>query len=723
MKRVLTYLTLNVLLALSCGTSARPALQLPSEQEVTSSVQAQETEPAEPDEQQEQDVQRDTETSACTKSDSPSIPCLCERGDHPACLELTDLLFSQRQEDEAIIQAIALCHGSVGAACLRAAHYLDNLGIQRRLGTNVTQLRTRGFRALNDACAQDDAHACFQYGRALFRGKFVEADSTRAEKLVTKACDAGVGIACGFLASKHESGQYLKKDKRRGRSFLEKACSAGHASSCTTLGDKSRSRRGLARGLYAQACTGNDLIGCKRLARILSREGKTREAATTFLTICDLELAASDPTAAATACVSGAKLLVKAGDNKRASKGYLKACELGHHESCADASRFLKLGLAGGKVNAQEAAHTFLSICDFQSNNNAAAARACVSGAELLAKAGDNKHASKSYLRACQLGHHESCVHAGRFLELGPADEKNLTKARALYQVACDEGVGIGCFAFATMVAAGSGGEQHWWRAVGLYEQACTLGVAKGCMVGKELKRSPPNSTCTNSTECQIECEKHIGKACRILGEFRASEEAVYMLEQQAKDARRQWNSPSCNGAARAYNRACDLGDGVSCLRSGMDAEACEVGEQEGCVLHQSELHRNAKPREARRILRSLRALCTKNNLAACTTLASLLSDANPAASLQLIRQACDKKDSQACSWQFRRTTAASCYTNPTSAACKGPHMLLRKACKLGDLWACNAGGRQGYWQSDSSMMARRDSLLRFQSCGRSAPK
>lgn len=733
MKRCLRHLALGVsLLALSCGTPARTASpQAPSEQavEVTRSVQAsQEKEPAEPDVQQE----AGTKSSACTTSEPPSTACLCERGDHPACLRQTDLLFSQQQEDVAIIQAIALCHGNVGTACLRAAHYLDKLGIQRRLGTDATQLRARGFRALDDACTQNDAHACFQYGRALFRGKFLEEDSTRAEKLVTRACDGGAGIACGFLAGSHEAGQYLKKDKRRARSFLEKACNAGHASSCTTLGDKSN-RRTVARSLFERACAGNDLIGCKRIARILNGEGKTQEAANTFLTICDLEIAASDLTDAATACVSGAKLLARVRDNKRASESYLKACELGHNESCTDASRFLTLTLAEGKISAKEGATSFLKICDSQ-HDETAAAKACLSGAKLLANVGD-KRASESYWRACQFGHHESCVHAGRFLELNITNEKSpsgartLQVARARYQDACGEGVGSGCFALASMVAAGRGGERHWGRALALYEEACSLGVTKGCTVSKELKRSPPNSTCKNSTECEAECKEGIGKACRILGEFNASEEAVYMLERQADNRRHQWNSPSCNAAARLYNRACDIGDGVSCLRSGMYAEACQAGEQKGCVLHQAELHDTAKPRKAKRILRSLQTLCAQNNLTACIALSRLLVQTNAKTSLQILRKLCDKGEAQACYGQamLLERASVSCINNPALATCKrtvqASRALLRKACELGDLHACNVGGRQGYWRSDAGIMAKRDSLLRFQSCGRAPQK
>lgn len=597
--------------------------------------------------------------SACSTGSPTTAECRCEQGDNEVCLELSDSLFARGKYDTAIIQTFALCQNKVGSACFRVASYLDKKGIPKRFGTDASALRTQGLGFLEDGCAGNDADSCFGYGKLLFDGKFVAADLERGQELVARACTDGLGVACSFLANAYESGHRVKKDKKRAVRLLEEACTAGHASSCTTLGDKlRRSDKSRARTLYEKACSGAHLIGCKRSAKLFGDERDHEKTAQTLLRVCELELAASDVDSAA---------------------------------------------------------------------------KNCAASAELFAKLGDDEMAAGTYLKACELDDTESCVAAGTYLELGKGGVKAPEKARELYDVACHEGVGTGCFALAALVATGTGGERHWFQAVQLYEKSCTLNVNEGCKRGAQLKLTPPDSTCTSIAECKTECGNNVGKACRILGELKATEEAVEILAEEARrNGWQAWDEPTCSDAKRAYDAGCDLGDGVACLRAERDEDACNAGEKEGCVLRDAGLYWDAEPGQKRKILRSIKTSCAQNSLTACVELSELFWETKPAESLQILKKACDKKSARACRvLAFRlgagdlRHHSSPCLTNDRPAECKREKIaqkgreLLRQACELGDLRACNYGGRQDYWTPAKGIQEKRNSLLREKSCGR----
>lgn len=155
-------------------------------------------------------------------------------------------------------------------------------------------------------CGAGDPAACLHLAEGYVEGVGVEADPQRGIALMRKACDAGFGRACAYLAAaigdqdRAEAVELARRgceggygggciwyvshrilagegapDWRGAAPWLERGCNAGYAKSCVLFGDLLRTGMGVAsdpgraHDLYARACDGGQKLAC-RLAQDLT---------------------------------------------------------------------------------------------------------------------------------------------------------------------------------------------------------------------------------------------------------------------------------------------------------------------------------------------------------------------------------------------------------------------------------------------------------------------
>jgi hypothetical protein len=180
-------------------------------------------------------------------------------------------------------------------------------------------------RTLSDACSLGDARACGFAGRMWLDGRGVTRDAERGIRMLVRACDDGVALACmvavrwladtnnardvkdapelrarldaehGCLTSTAEDcfrvgldyyygRQSFPRDRVRSVEAYARGCDLGHGIACNNLGDALEYGEGVPRDLpraaatYDRACHVGEALGCSNLGHLLERgEGVSRD--------------------------------------------------------------------------------------------------------------------------------------------------------------------------------------------------------------------------------------------------------------------------------------------------------------------------------------------------------------------------------------------------------------------------------------------------------------
>ncbi len=227
----------------------------------------------------------------------------CERGDGSACANLGTMHLRGRGMPADRGKALGLyrkgCDIGVAEACTDWA---------------ILQLEgspAKAVAALRGACEQKSWRACHRLGVVLQLGGAGQArDFVAAEGLLVKACEGGVGAACGDLG-------LLLTDKKPSQPaqaalVFERGCELGSGDACISLG-------------------GMALRGISPVSQDAALAYKL------FATACDL----GTPSGCFNVGLMYERKLVPIADGDSAAKRYRQACEQGHEGACG------KLGAGG----------------------------------------------------------------------------------------------------------------------------------------------------------------------------------------------------------------------------------------------------------------------------------------------------------------------------------------------------------------------------------------
>ncbi|MCP4449179.1 MAG: sel1 repeat family protein [Myxococcales bacterium] len=477
------------------------------------------------------------EADGACDADSASRECKCEQGDIEACMKVADAAFRGGDHDQAIIRTYSLCQQGRSEACFRAAYYMKKIGIQQRFGTSPAKLHDKAVAIDKDGCAKGDAAACFGYGKLLFNGKYVAAETAQGVQHLEASCSGGHAPACSFLARVYETGAGgLKKDRKRALQLLENSCNSGGVASCTFLGDEiARKETAKARGLYEKACGADDALGCARLGQIHLKATKFADAHVTFV----------------------------------------KACELEHSESCVEAGALVESG-KGTSKEPEKSRELYKVACDEEF------APGCLSLAVMISKGLGGKRNWGQAIglseKACSLNLKKACKETGR-LKRNPPDWRCDTEAAC--EALCSELIGRSCTRLGDLLAdketaplvksqLGKPKPEDGWlwptcdSANDAYERGCKNGDRMGCLrIGKS----------------EQECHMGIANGCE---EFKAAQ-YEHADERERKKILRELNAActrrksvdACmqlsrltkrdQPAKRVIERLCRAGNGAAC--------------------------------------------------------------------------------------------------------------------------------------------------------------
>lgn len=119
--------------------------------------------------------------------------------------------------------------------------------------------------ALQGACHQGSATACYHLGAFFQRGPGEWRDVSQASMLLQRACQSGEGRACYDLARGYASGNG-EVVQARALTLYEQACDQGLALGCRDLGELVRAENpGKAKSAYQRGCAAGDALSCKAL--------------------------------------------------------------------------------------------------------------------------------------------------------------------------------------------------------------------------------------------------------------------------------------------------------------------------------------------------------------------------------------------------------------------------------------------------------------------------
>ncbi|HSH75441.1 MAG TPA: tetratricopeptide repeat protein [Longimicrobiales bacterium] len=131
--------------------------------------------------------------------------------------------------------------------------------------------------ALQDACLDGSAAACYEIGAMFRTGQSVERDPMRATVYLERACSQGAMQGCATLALMYRRGEGVAPDTRRAVDLFEQACEGDELSACTNLGMLYVEGVGVPQDFeraieyYERACGGEDLLGCANLGLLYRR--------------------------------------------------------------------------------------------------------------------------------------------------------------------------------------------------------------------------------------------------------------------------------------------------------------------------------------------------------------------------------------------------------------------------------------------------------------------
>ncbi|MBI4678944.1 MAG: caspase family protein [Elusimicrobia bacterium] len=102
-------------------------------------------------------------------------------------------------------------------------------------GLEETCEKSESCKSAKTACDKDPKK-CFGYSYCFAQGICgAQKDAVFAASILRKACDAGDGGSCNFLAYRHRSGDGVLKDEAQALNLQDKACDLDSASACSSI--------------------------------------------------------------------------------------------------------------------------------------------------------------------------------------------------------------------------------------------------------------------------------------------------------------------------------------------------------------------------------------------------------------------------------------------------------------------------------------------------------
>lgn len=525
------------------------------------------------------------------------------------------------------------CAESYGEACGALAFWLD------KNGGSAAEVTT----TYEKACELEVAGAC---SRAASRISNADPSSAKPLQLAERGCRLDTK-ECGMLAELHRLGRGTQRDQDKATEIYRAACEAGDQGWCASYGKRLHEGVGTkpdtarARKILDEACNANDSDACASLAVYLSND-KTADARAFTLAARACTLGAAH------GCYLQAWMIEKnrSGGSEDAAGAlplYEKACGAGSEDACNAGGDIAK------KTDAAKARTLYEKGCEDETPSG----DACVSLAQGLLEAKDQKGAIRAAARGCAHGKQNACD----WLPNATTEAEGIAIATAQLDAACKSGNDATCYALA-MVTTRTGTADDKKRGFALFSASCTRkhvpsceALAQGFYYGIGVAEDKPRA----EQLYRSLCDGDAGNACLELARFafaaknandtmRFSERActlnvadgcsmlgfMYYTAQLGV----RWDIAQ---AAVYFTKACDGGSGIGCanqaelVRFGINGpvdakkafalytKACEAGQQSGCAgaaVYTQDVHK------ARDLWRTA---CAADVAEACVELAAVL--------------------------------------------------------------------------------------------------
>jgi TPR repeat protein len=129
-------------------------------------------------------------------------------------------------------------------------------------------------RLLQHACDAGSALGCGALGQALYGGRGVPADTTRALALLRKGCDGGDGQGCSLLGAVLGLGEKVPRDDAAAEVAEDRACALGNADACLTVAGVAADKRDIKKAAHAyeRACAIGSGEACWTLAVLRQKQ-------------------------------------------------------------------------------------------------------------------------------------------------------------------------------------------------------------------------------------------------------------------------------------------------------------------------------------------------------------------------------------------------------------------------------------------------------------------
>lgn len=316
----------------------------------------------------------------------------------------------------------------------------------RPLWTALTGERRTLAHALITECTARFPSPCGVVAVRYFEGREVPRDALVAAALFEAACHPNGAptrpsqLACASLGNLLVSGEGIPRDLTWARELFDGACRNEVAVACTSLGNlllppaPAPEEDARAAALFRRGCDSKDLTGCNNLAWMLEQgRGVARDLA-------------------------------------QADALYGRACAGGVSLACKNLG--LRHAASTEPARLAEAARLLEPFCGEREPAT------CSLLGSVQDRRGERAWALAAYARGCDLGHARSCNNLGWLLDVGPREERDTVRVRALYLRACKGGVATACRNAAALAqAAGAPAPE----AAALTARACALGDTDAC--------------------------------------------------------------------------------------------------------------------------------------------------------------------------------------------------------------------------------------------------
>lgn len=307
-------------------------------------------------------------------------------------------------------------------------------------------------------------------------------------------------------------------------------------------------------------------------------------------------------------------------DSVKAATLLDRACGLGSVDGC---THFAKALLSGqGVVEDEARARRLLELAcqdrQFQP--------ACVEIGHDIALRDETsaKRAVSLFLTACEGGAPEGCEALATAFSVGRGVETDHVKAAALNEKGCAGGAAGACLSLAEALVEGAGVKGDARRALVLRERACALDDADGCALAAEA----------------LESESGGKRGERALA-----------LRERACD---RGDGDSCVGVATARERGGAGGPAVverlerGC-EAGSSAACAEIGRRRLAAATTGDLHAALTRRPGEPVSVVDERLARRNRAGPARARGEIVSFAEFAAGLEVLRRACDRGTVEAC--------------------------------------------------------------------------